>query len=122
MTTPEEVQEKIVEMSLSHPAWGCNRVSQQLKLGGISVSAPTVQNILNKEGLGTRYERWLKLEEETAERKVELTAEQVSFIEKQNPCFRERHVESSRPGELLNQDTFFVGHLKGWARYTYTRW
>ena len=23
------------------------------------------------------------------------------------------HVESSRPGELLNQDTFFVGHLKG---------
>src|SRR5919112_1661679 len=113
MTTPEEVQEKIVEMSLSHPAWGCNRVSDQLKLGGISVSAPTVQNILNKKGLGTRYERWLKLEEKTAERKVELTAEQVSFIEKQNPCFKERHVEASRPGELLNQDTFFVGHLKG---------
>ena len=73
-TTPQEVQEKIVEMSLSHPAWGCNRVSDQLKLEGISVSAPTVQNILNKEGLGTRYERWLKLEEKTAERKVELTA------------------------------------------------
>ena len=77
------------------------------------MSAPTVQNILNKEGLGTRYERWLKLEEKTAERKVELTAEQVAFIEKQNPCFKERHVESARPGELLNQDTFFVGHLKG---------
>jgi len=113
MTTPEEVQEKIVALSLSHPAWGCNRVSDQLKLEGISVSAPTVQNILNKEGLGTRYERWLKLEEKTAERKVELTAEQVAFIEKQNPCFKERHVESARPGELLNQDTFFVGHLKG---------
>lgn len=113
MTTPEEVQQKIVALSLSHPAWGCNRVSDQLKLEGISVSAPTVQNILNKEGLGTRYERWLKLEEKTAERKVELTAEQVAFIEKQNPCFKERHVESARPGELLNQDTFFVGHLKG---------
>jgi transposase InsO family protein len=69
-----EVQEKIVKMSLSHPAWGCNRVSDQLKLEGISVSAPTVQNILNKEGLGNRYERWLKLEEKTAKRKVELTA------------------------------------------------
>jgi hypothetical protein len=68
------VQEKIVKMSLSHPAWGCNRVSDQLKLEGISVSAPTVQNILNKEGLGNRYERWLKLEEKTAKRKVELTA------------------------------------------------
>lgn len=35
------------------------------------------------------------------------------MIEKANPCFRERHVESSRPGELLAQDTFFVGHLRG---------
>ena len=113
MSTPEEVQQKIVQMSLSHPAWGCNRISDQLRLQSVSVSAPTVQNILNKKGIGSRYERWLRLEQETAEKEVELTAEQVSFIEKQNPCFRERHVESSRPGELLNQDTFFVGHLKG---------
>ncbi len=113
MTTPEEVQEKIVILSLAHPAWGCNRISDQLKLEGTAVSAPTVQSILNKNGLGTRYERWLKLEEKTAEKEIELSAEQVAFIEKQNPCFRERHVESSHPGELLNQDTFFVGHLKG---------
>jgi transposase InsO family protein len=31
-------------------------------------------------------------------------------------CFRERHVESSRPGELLSQDTFCVGRLKGVGR------
>jgi transposase len=68
MATPEDVQEKIVALSLSRPVWGCNRVSDQLKLEGVSVSAPTVQNILNKEGLGTRYERWLKLEEKTAEK------------------------------------------------------
>jgi transposase InsO family protein len=29
------------------------------------------------------------------------------------PCFRERHVESSTPGELLSADAFFVGSLKG---------
>jgi transposase InsO family protein len=44
---------------------------------------------------------------------VELTPQQVRAIEKANPCFKERHVESSRPGELLSQDTFYVGHLKG---------
>ncbi len=112
-TTPEEVQQRIVEMSLSHPAWGCNRISDQLKLEGVSVSAPTVQNILNKKGIGSRYERWLRLEEEGPQNEIELSSEQVAFIEKHNPCFRERHVESGRPGELLNQDTFFVGHLKG---------
>jgi transposase InsO family protein len=73
----------------------------------------TIQNILNANGLGTRYDRWLALEKRHAERAIELTAEQIAFIEKHNPCFRERHVESTRPGQLLNQDTFFVGSLKG---------
>src|SRR5215216_7722181 len=95
MSTPEEVQQRIVQMSLSHPAWGCNRISNQLKLESVSVSAPTVQNILNKKRIGSRYERWLRLEEETTEKKIELSVEQVAFIEKHNPCFRERHVESS---------------------------
>lgn len=112
-TTPPEVEEKILELSLEHPGWGCVRLSDWLKLEGISVSSPTVQRILIKHEMGSRYDRWLKLEERQASEGIELTGEQVAFIEKQNPCFRERHVESSRPGELLCQDTFFVGHLKG---------
>ena len=32
---------------------------------------------------------------------------------KANPCYCEQHVESSLPGELLAQDTFFVGTFKG---------
>lgn len=53
------------------------------------------------------------MEERHLETGIELTAEQVEKIEKYNPCFKERHVESSRPGELLCQDTMFVGNLKG---------
>jgi len=53
------------------------------------------------------------LEQRHAERGIRLTPERIAFIEKQNPCFRERHVESSRPRELLSQDTFYVGRLKG---------
>jgi hypothetical protein len=30
MSTPKEVQEKILALSLSHPAWWCNRISDQL--------------------------------------------------------------------------------------------
>ncbi|NDK37163.1 DDE-type integrase/transposase/recombinase, partial [Rhodovulum sulfidophilum] len=63
--------------------------------------------------LGTRYDRWLALEEAHAGQTIEITAEQAAFLEKQNPCFRERHVESGTPGELLSADTFFVGTLKG---------
>jgi transposase InsO family protein len=116
LTTPPEVEERIVALSLAHPAWGCNRLSDHLALDSISVSAPTVQRILNDNEMGTRYHRWLRLEQQQAEQIIELSAEQVKFIEKQNPAFRERHVESSQPGELLCQDTFHVGHIKGVGR------
>jgi transposase InsO family protein len=107
-----ETVERILELSLMHPAWGCSRISA-LKLEGRYVSPPTVQSILNKHGMGSKYERLLRLEEKASEKAIELTPEQVAMIEKENPCFRERHVESSRPGELLAQDTIYVGHLKG---------
>jgi transposase InsO family protein len=112
-TTPAETVERILAMSLAHPAWGCVRLSNQLKLEGISVSSPTIQNILIKHEMGSKYERLLKLEEQALQHAIELTPEQVARIEKNNPCFRERHVESGKPAELLSQDTFYVGQLKG---------
>ena len=112
-TTPAVVEERLLALSLEHPAWGCNRLCDQLKLEGINLSAITIQKILNRNEMGDRYSRWLKLETQHSQRAIELNGEQVAFIEKHNPAFRERHVESSAPGELLCQDTFFVGTLKG---------
>lgn len=115
-TTPPEVQDQVIALSLEHPKWGCVKLSDLLKLQGVSVSSPTVQNILIKHGLGQKYDRLLELERRHLEEGLELTAEQVQALEKANPCFRERHVESSRPGELLSADTFSVGTIKGIGR------
>ncbi len=112
-TTPPEVVDRILALSLEHPTWGCGRLHDLLQLAGISVSAVTSQSILNKHDLGSRYERLLNLGEQATQEAIELTLEQVAQIEKANPCLCERHIESSRPGELLAQDTFFVGTLKG---------
>lgn len=105
-TTPPETVERIRDLALAHPAYGCNRHEAMLALEGIRVSAITIQKILNDSGLGTKVERWLALEAKNAERAIEITSEQAAFLEKLNPCFRERHVESSTPGELLSADTF----------------
>jgi len=116
MTTPPKTVKRILALSLEHPGWGCVKLSSMLKLEETSVSSPTIQNILIKNKIGNKYERLLKLEERAAKKAIRLTPEQVAQIEKYNPCFRERHVESSRPGELLSQDTFYVGTLKGVGR------
>jgi transposase InsO family protein len=112
-TTPEPVQERIVELARQHPTRGCDFLSAQLALEGITVSGVTVQSILNKRGLGSRYERLLALEQRALEQQIELTPELAKLVETANPCFAERHVESSLPGELLCQDTFSVGQFKG---------
>jgi transposase InsO family protein len=112
-TTPAEVVERILELSLAHPSKGCKYISDLLKLEGRYVSGPTVQNILDKHEMGTRFQRLLKLEQRHLETGLDLTVEQIQAIERANPAFRERHVESSRPGELLSADTFLVGHFKG---------
>ncbi len=112
-TTPPETVDKILALSMEHPAWGCVRLSDQLKLQGMSVRSPVIQKILIKHEMGSRYERLLKLEERVLQEPSVLTPEQVAQIEKANPCLRERHIESSRPGELLAQDSFYVGLLKG---------
>lgn len=71
----------------------------------MSLSAVTVQDILNKNGLGTRAQRLYALERQHLEAQAELDEEQIKVLEKHNPCFRERHVESRCPGELLCADT-----------------
>ena len=112
-TTPPEVVDRIKALALAHPAYGCNRHEAMLALEGVRVSSITIQKILNENGLGTKVERWLALEQQNAEKAIEITPEQAAFHEKLNPCFRERPVESTSPGELLSADTFFVGNLKG---------
>lgn len=107
-TTPPEEIEGVLALSAEHPTWACVRLSDQLKLEGIGLSSPTIQTPLIERGRGSRYERLLHFEE--------LAAAQVRWLEAANPCYRERHVESSRPGELLAQDTFFVGRFKGVGR------
>jgi transposase InsO family protein len=114
--TPSEVKEKVIERSLEHPAWGPVHIGDHLRLEGVSVSPSTVRNIWLKEHMETRYKRLLRLEEKKNGQDVELTEEQIKLLEKANPCFRERKVESPYPGYLLCQDTFLVGTLKGIGR------
>ncbi len=112
-TTPPEVVERIKTLALEHPTYGCNRHEAMLALEGIRVSSITIQQILYEQGLGTKIDRWLALEQQNAEKAIEITSEQAAYLEKLNPCFRDRHLESGAPGELLSADTFFVGNLKG---------
>lgn len=111
-----DVKKRITDLSLEHPAFGQQKIADQLALEGISICATTVRNVWIKEGMENKYKRLLKLEESLADNEFQLTEAQIRLLEKSNPEFRERHVESFYPGYLLCQDTFYVGRLKGVGR------
>lgn len=112
----EDTKKRIIELSVLHPTFGQQRIADQLRLEGKGVCPSSVRNLWIKEDMETRYKRLLRLEQSASESGFELTEEHIRLIEKANPCFRERRVESSYPGQLLCQDTFYVGRLKGVGR------
>jgi transposase InsO family protein len=109
-----EVEEKILAHALTHPTHGQQRVANELRLIGVNVSPTGVRSVWLRHGLETRHKRLLRLEQHTqADTTYVLSHEQIELLERHSVDFRCRHVEASRPGELLNQDTFYWGTLKG---------
>lgn len=104
MTTPKAVEQQLIDLSLTHPSWGCVRLAAHLGEAGVTISSPTVQKLLTRHGLATAQDRWLRLEARALESAGTQTEEQLAWIEAWNPAFRERDRESTRPGETLLQD------------------
>jgi hypothetical protein len=100
--TPPEIQQRVIALSLEHPAWGRFRMTDHPRLEGISISASTVRNIWVKEDMETRYKRLLRLEEQRNGTDLTLAEEQIWLLEKANPCFRER---SARMDRLLRSES-----------------
>jgi transposase InsO family protein len=109
----EEVVARIVEAAFQHPGWGSMRIANHLKSQGIAVRPARVQKILARHNLGSKMERLLLLEEKVVAERLQITAEQMRLIEKINPCFRDRHDRTGRPGQLLVQDSCYLGRMGG---------
>ena len=110
---PAEIEKEILDYSLNYPTHGCVRVSQQLALKGVNVSSGGVRGVWVRHNLENKFQRLLRLEEKLQKKKFKLTEEQIKLLEKFNPEFRERHIETKHTGYLVSIDTFMVGCLKG---------
>lgn len=104
--TPQHVEQKVLAFALGHPGFGPGRISAELarkKWGGIRISPNGVWRVLRRHGLATRSKR------------LGLVAGYAAPPEPERPREeeRERHLEASRPGELVQMDCFYVGRLSG---------
>jgi transposase InsO family protein len=100
------VEQRIVAFSLGHPGLGPRRIASRLareEWGGLLVSPNGVYKTLVRHGLNTR-----------AKRLALIAGHRAPYEPPREPA-PEAHIDTTRPGELVGIDCFFVGRLRGSA-------
>jgi transposase len=98
------LEQRILAFSLAQPGFGPKRIAAELareKWGGLRISANGVYRVLCRHGLNTR------------QRRLALVAGYAARYERPPLPEIARHVEASRPGELVGVDCFYIGRLTG---------
>ena len=113
----ETIEAAVVKSATDQPAWGQQRLSNELRKQGIFVSGGGIRSIWLRHGLETFKKRLTALETVMAAEGIILTEAQVSALEKkkeEQEAFGE--IETEHPGYLVAQDTYYVGNIKGVGR------
>jgi transposase InsO family protein len=98
------VEQRIVAFALGHPGLGPRRIATRLgrpQWGALEVSPNGVYKTLCRHGLNTRAKR------------LALVAGYRAPFEPPREPEPEPHIDTTRPGELVGIDCFFVGRLHG---------
>jgi len=107
---PIELEEKILEFIKGYPTYGTARISAELARKNIIVGHTGIYNVLRRKGLNTAKKRleWVR----------KLNGEVVTLDELQRAKEKSKtnHIEATYPGQLISEDTFYIGCLKGIGR------
>lgn len=112
---PPETVAKILDMTRRFPSYSYIRIAGQLALEGVAVSPGGVRKTWERQGLIRKLSRYLWLEREVSEGRgimTELAVKAVKRLKRLEEA-SDQHVEANRPGELISQDLYFVGFIKG---------
>ena len=123
------IEEAVLQIAFEYPAFGQQRVCNELRKKGMFISAGGVRSVWLRHDLEIFDKRLKALEARMAQEGIILTEAQLMALERKKEK-REAtgEIETEHPGYLGAQDTYYVGNIKGVGRIyqqtfidTYTR-
>ena len=113
----QSIEEAVVKAASDQPAWGQQRLSNELRKQGVFVSGGGIRSIWLRHGLETFKKRLIALENLVAAEGIILTESQLVALErKRDEQEAIGEIETEHPGYLVAQDTYYVGNIKGVGR------
>lgn len=113
----QPVEDAVLQSATDQPAWGQQRVANELRKRELFVSAGGVRSIWLRHGLETFKKRLAALEAIVAAQGIILTESQLAALErKKEEQEATGEIETEHPGYLVAQDTYYVGNIKGVGR------
>ena len=113
--TPLDVEMVILDFVCRFPAYGPQRIADELTQAGTGVKRSAVYNVLKRRDLNTRKKR---MEYVRIKNGVAATA---SDLDRDREMSKHRSLNTRYPGHIVEMDTFYVGTLKGVGRiYQFT--
>jgi len=113
--TPLELETAICDFVVRFPAYGPQRIADELTQAGTKVKRSAVYNVLKRRDLNTRKKR---MEYVRIKNGVVATA---SDLDRDRDLAKHRSLNTRYPGHIVEIDTFYVGTLKGVGRiYQFT--
>ncbi len=107
------IEEKaILDLCLEYPTYGPARLANELKAktdGALSYSSVGVYLVLKRNGLNKKRQRLYRSYLSSGSL---VTLEAIQRIDSK----KDMHIDTSRTGELLGQDSFYLGTIKGIGR------
>ncbi len=101
-----------------NPSYSYNRIADQLQLLGISISGTGVRKVWARHDLCRKLSRYLWLEREVSSGRGLMTEQALKAVNRLKRLSEatDNHVEANEAGELISQDLYLVGTIKGVGR------